>query len=599
MRPQHYLKHNSTSAVPSNFVCVDTETYSAPIGENEVEARLKFGWACYFHRKESGKFTAPDWYRFDTPSKFWHWLKRRTAKKQRVMVYAHNWSFDFTVMKGFDYTVGQRWKMTKSVIEGPPTILAFRKLKRTIVLLDTLNYFRMPLASLGNALGVPKLEMPGEDASTEEWDTYCKNDCDILRQAVEFYVGIVKEWDLGSYQFTLASQAFAAFRHRFMHHKILIDNDPLALAISREAYTGGRVELFHKGKIRRKLYLLDINSQYPYVMSEEEVPTALLTVIRDPSNAELSDILTRRAAVGDVVIKTPEPCVPYVYNSRLIFPTGTFRVCLSSPELLYCLKRGYVHRIYRAAIYERAKVFADYVRFFYGKRLEYEAMGNKELSFACKILLNSLYGKFGQNGRKYISIGDAPDLSARNYIVLDADSGRFEYRRQFAGVEQVLATETESFNSHPAIASHITSAARMLLWRYINIAGRKHVYYCDTDSILVDDSGFSALSSYLDPKRLGHLKLELETSSAELRGCKDYQIGERIKIKGVRRTAEQLNESTFRQPTFVGWRGMLRLGDMGTMRIRQTIKHLTREYRKGTVEASGDIRPYNLTTGDK
>lgn len=172
MRKQHFLSRNHGNSVPTHYICVDTETISSELDSVTVEAKLNFGFACYFQRRESGSYTNLDWYRFDTASKFWHWAKRKTAKKQRVVMFAHNWAFDFTVLKGFDHTSGKGWKCIKSVIEGPPTILGFRKRGRTLILLDTLNYFRMPLSSLGKAIGLPKTTMPDASASRAEWDAY-------------------------------------------------------------------------------------------------------------------------------------------------------------------------------------------------------------------------------------------------------------------------------------------------------------------------------------------------------------------------------------------------------------------------------------------
>ncbi|GAH94157.1 unnamed protein product, partial [marine sediment metagenome] len=80
------------------------------------------------------------------------------------------------------------------------------------------------------------------------------------------------------FSITKASQAFCAYRFRFMDHKIYIHNDVTVQNLERSAYIGGRVECFRLGKIPGKQFVsMDINSMYPFVMKAEKYPYELVS----------------------------------------------------------------------------------------------------------------------------------------------------------------------------------------------------------------------------------------------------------------------------------------------------------------------------------
>ena len=51
-------------------------------------------------------------------------------------------------------------------------------------------------------------------------------------------------------------------------------------------------------------------------------------------------------------------------------------------------------------IYDQAPIFKAYIEYFYNRRLQAKADGNEAGSYMFKLMMNALYGKFGQNGRQ-------------------------------------------------------------------------------------------------------------------------------------------------------------------------------------------------------
>ncbi|GAH82277.1 unnamed protein product, partial [marine sediment metagenome] len=155
----------------------------------------------------------------------------------------------------------------------------------------------------------------------------------------------------------------------------------------------------------------------------------------------------------------------------------------------------------------------------------------------------------------------------------------------------------EGYDSLVAIPTFVTAYARCYLWSLIKQAGYKeNVFYCDTDSIFVNKAGYNNLSDHIDQTRLGYLKPQPEGLMI-IHNVKDYVFNEERNIKGVRKDAEEIEESVFKQRQFVWFRTALRKGSVDTVEERKVTKHLTRKYNKGVVRADGWVDPYELIDG--
>ncbi|MBA7576253.1 hypothetical protein ES708_18092 [subsurface metagenome] len=121
------------------------------------------------------------------------------------------------------------------------------------------------------------------------------------------------------------------------------------------------------------------------------------------------------------------------------------------------------------------------------------------------------------------------------------------------------------------------------------------MFYCDTDSVMVNDDGLERLKPLIHKTRLGALKYEGSADSVRIHGLKDYVFGEKIKIKGISPSAISLGDGHFKQEQFLKFRSLLKMGSLDAPIIRTIEKHLKREYKKGVVEESGLITPFSLS----
>ncbi len=593
-RVAHYLRGNKTSETPQAACWVDTETHPRRRRDGTIEHHLWFGWACYQRRSPREGWCSPEWLRFERASDFWAWLTYRTRPRTRTYLFAHNWSFDGPVLDCFSLPMTMGWKLTRAIIEAPPTVLTYRYDTRTIQALDTLNWWRVSLAQLGESIGVAKLPMPRTHDPQDMWDAYGRQDVEVIRAACHRWWVFLQEYDLGGFAATVAGQSMRAYRHRFMTERILIDDDPRALTLARGSYYGGRVECFTLGRVKGRVSCLDVNSMYPHVMKAERYPTALVGYTDRATLLDLKRWLRDLCVVADVDIETDEPAYAHVIGERLCYPVGRFRERLTTPDLHAALSAGHIARVHSACVYRSALIFVAFVDYFYAQRIAARGRGDRVTDGLLKVVLNSLYGKFGQRGGKWTEDGPAESPNPRIWDELDADTGDIRHYREYGGLRQWRQPAGESRDSHPAIAAHVTAYARRLLWGLICRAGIEHCHYCDTDSLWIDDAGLSRLHSLIDPTRLGALKLEWQSRDCHLWGCKDYRHDREAKTKGVRKAAHWIDPSTVEQERWSSLRGQLRAGNVSIPTTTRTLKHLSRIYAKGLLGKAGRVSPFTL-----
>jgi len=302
--------------------------------------------------------------------------------------------------------------------------------------------------------------------------------------------------------------------------------------------------------------------------------------------------------VAECEIDTNVPVYPYRKDGKLTFPIGRFVTSLTTPSLLYGIKHGHVKKVSKLACYKKAIIFKKFVDYFYNKRIEFFKSNNLAFSYVCKLILNSLYGKFGQK-TSIVAYAGKTNLK-RNFRRpgIHFKTRKSFMRTVFFGREVITwEGEEEAHNSMPVISAHVTDYARLYLWSLIEKAGRVNCFYCDTDSIIVNEKGYKRLSGFLDPDKLGMLKVEEISTKVEIKGAKNYVFGKEEKIKGIPKKAKRNKDGSFSYPVFPGMVAELRQGIRDDYRIETQTKYLTGIYDKGIVTKSGRVKPHNLKAG--
>lgn len=609
------IKVNAKCEHPHNLLFFDTETTTTQVDEDTQHLHLQFGVAerVTFNR---GRWSKPTESVFTTTGEFWDLVEANTRKKSTLWVMAHNLGgFDFNVMGAVQPLLDRGWTIEKFIVECPPFLIDFSRDGARIRLIDSLNYVRASLEQIGNEVGIPKGTDPGSDRPMAERLDYCRNDVRILRTFMLNYMTFIAENDLGNFAITGASQAMNAWRHRFAptytgrdgkpRVKVFPTEGPEYEAIERRSYFAGRTGADFIGDYPGEVFCFDVNSLFPAMMRQHRYPYCLKGKGRGLPLSHARMLLDRGYGfVADVELNVPEGCDWYPWRGeRVTFPTGRFSTTLCTGELELALKHGHVVRIGQWQQYRMADLFSSYVDSFYAMRRRFAEEGQTLWAYICKVLfLNSLYGKFGQKIPQWEECEEDvgfPTEGPNGEPILDPIlmMNGVKYRRVGGIVERRLEEDRgKARGAFVAVASHVTSYARLALLEGMQAAGRSEVLYYDTDSLFVTSEGHRRLSEagILDDKKLGLWKFEARSDGIVIHGPKDYAFGSRTKIKGIRRNAERLGPNVFRQDKFHSYKGSIFHNRMGEMIITREVKHLSRIYMKGVILDSGRVRPFRF-----
>lgn len=551
-------------------------------------------WSAVYHRRDKGRATATVQRSsgFD-PYSLAEFILDKVRQQSTLFIFAANVWFDLRVSNLMQILQGCGYDVTSFFSNGRSFQLKMRNCTSKLKILNVQNFWPCSVAEIGKEVNLEKLEVNFKTSTDAELLAYCQRDTEIIYQGMLYWFDFVVDHDMGRFGITLPSQAFNAYRHKYMDYKIGIHTHEEALALERFAYYGGRNECFYIGQLNRSMvYALDINSMYSFVMRDNDFPHFLKTYTEKNALRIVPEILAEYAVVAECIISTNEAAYAVKHDGKTMFPVGEFQTGLCTGSFKYAYERGHIKKILRLAVYSKAPIFYRWVVDMYSLREGFLKAGNATFAKITKRLLNSLYGKFAQKMDKILLQGNTKDYQYKSELMLEHDSGKWcQYIQMGNYFKQVRLKSEESFNSFPAISAHVTDYARMYLWSLIQTAGQENVYYCDTDSLYTNKTGLDRLLPFMNKTRLGHFKLEKKASSMVIHGCKDYIFGSERVIKGVPKNAPEIQSGVFECTQFPGVKSELRGGMQENYSIQTVQKILKREYDKGNITDSGRVLP--------
>jgi hypothetical protein len=548
------------------------------------------------------------------------------GKSRHMMLIAHNMVYDFINCHVY-YALFDAGFRLKTYSDGNPFFMVWErqypygKGKQTIFIQDNLNYFNTSLDKLSNVVGLPKWKnFNYEDESIENQKlavSYCRNDCEIVDRALKYLCQFL----IDNYEFnclggqgnfyTISGLTYKLFMLQYepLIHQSHIDR----IALERASYGGGRTEVFKMGTRYNQCYI-DVNSLYPTVMSMFKIPYAYLEESLYPKELNIES-LDKYAAIAKVTIydlpNNKRFCGKQL-QGRFCFPQGTFEAVLCTPELIYLINSGIKFELHEIVWYYHSYFLKDYIETTYENRLNASTKIEKDLF---KLFMNSLYGKYGQKLKESIILELSNEINSKYEIIDDKKI----YTKSFGGNKFQEVESDISNNTAVFVASHVTAYARMYLFKFIEIIGFEYISYCDTDSLIFDNSQRYKIESYLDQKKLGYFKIEtkkdeslMDNITIEIRGLKDYTIDtEQEKIKGVSKKARKLSEEEktilfekthdkkYLNTTYevLQWNKLnfyIKDGQFNQYKGRIYNKALTRKYSKGVINDDNSISGIEL-----
>ncbi len=614
----HKMKGNKSTAVPRHFVFLDCEAEESLIdgNENERVQTLRLGVAIYV-RYEKNKIVQREKIRFRTADQFWKIVEKHLGPKTAVWIVAHNAPYDLKLVRFFEYVEnghcdfdvptiqiseqksgrpqnGKRDPLI--VLDDPPTILSLRhESGGTIVVVDTLNYWRMSLSAMGKSVGIEKGDFPGFDGDDETMFTYCENDAEIIALSMMNLIQWWKEGDYGMFRFTSPSLAMAAYRHSFTKNVEITFHDEMETkGLERASYTGGETEVYRYGTVDSPVIQLDVTSLYPHVMRVNYFPCLLVDWSNFDRPKHPPDNYPRKAMIGHVRLKTDQT-FPVRHQGSTLHVTGEFTTTLAGPELFRAEQSGAIVEWLSWSFYRLAPLFVDFVDHFWALRLEYQKSGDKMKETFVKLLLNSLYGKFGQMMPGWVfDERTPPTVRWGEFSHYNLESK--ELRKLLSLNNHVFrqAFRQPSEKSFHAIASFVTAHAREHMRDLRATAGHGEYYYQATDSLCVSHLGFKRLvqSGEIAEQTLGKLKEEWRSKSGVFLGNNWYSLDEKIIEGGRKKESPSTADGGWQELHFQHFKQMLETTTATGVLVNKIIKHRSTDFRRGNVTAAGIVEPF-------
>ena len=182
-----------------------------------------------------------------------------------------------------------------------------------------------------------------------------------------------------------------------------------------------------------------------------------------------------------------------------------------SDEMDNAIKLGYKFKILWGYTFDKENIFKEYVQTMYNFRLQYPK--SDPLNYLAKLLLNSLYGRFGMDykmeNHSFVNKEELTDLIQNKFIELSnpiqiEDNLFLVSFLDLKKYENLDIDYFHEYNISVSIASAISSYARIHMSQFKNNKKYK-LFYSDTDSIYINKK-LSKL--FVSSTELGKLKLE-------------------------------------------------------------------------------------------
>lgn len=430
----------------------------------------------------------------DSIEKFFVFLRAHTCKTY----YFHNLKFDGSFI--LDYLLNNNYTFydseDKAITKGFSLLIGdmgqwysmticFNK-GHSVRILDSLKILPFKVEKIAKDFNLPILKERidySDYTIDEDRIRYVSHDVKIVAMAIK----ILR--DEGLVYTTTASNAYHDYQNTLPDY-VIREFDPELdkewLVEWRAAYRGGRTQVnpYYARKLLRNVYRYDINSMYPWVMYTQPMPYGKPIPITTMGKYKFEVYHFKMA------FTLKDGHLPTLLKKSTVFGTDSYYIdtegiediYITSPDYLI-LKRHYDIQfedlVEGFGFYCSTNIFKKYIDKWY-KRKQVDEGAKRVID---KLMLNSLYGKFGSNCEGKHKIPSLVDGEVKL-----TDSPLQDMRRYY--LPRALA---------------IVSWAHLRIDDGILDAGIENFVYCDTDSIHT----LAPMSKkYVDDKKLGYYKLE-------------------------------------------------------------------------------------------
>lgn len=253
----------------------------------------------------------------------------------------------------------------------------------------------------------------------------------------------------------------------------------------RPFFFGGRNQCFESGVIDGPFKVYDVRSMYPSVMRNVQHPVSNAPVIGRLMSPITAFVIWEGVNRGAVPMRKDDGSLDFTAERGRFYSTRhEMEAGLESGTII-------IHRIIKTIGFHEWSDFGAFIDYCYEERQKAKAEGDKLRVLFWKLVMNSAYGKFAQDPRKYETFNFSLGEKGIPGDDLYSDENNNGFRPRFTLGDLIIWAKPSRnrFNGffNVATGASITGAARSQLLRGLSRATRP--VYCDTDSIICASLG--------------------------------------------------------------------------------------------------------------
>lgn len=492
MRPPHVhnLRGNKAERSPHRLFVWDTETHQDGDDRHQLH-RLRLWCATIVQRhgrrpRQPREVTAQG----AGPEDLVSFLEGACRSGETVWAFAHNQGFDLAVTRLPLRLQARGWSITAHALTTASPWARLSRGNHRLVLADSTSWLPVPLAALGQAVGIPKPPLPEQDGEPEDWRARCRHDVDILSRALQ---ELMDWWDrrhLGSWSITGPQSGFNLMRHVPTPHTVVIDPDPAARAFERLALVAGRREVWRTGRLEWGDYReIDFERAHATVAAHCPLPK------RRSKRFETMDLedwrlsSERWAPIAWATVRAQTPRYPVQLGGRLFYPLGTFRTVLCGPELLEARRRGELLEVGPGYLYQLGAHMARWGRWVLSELASPNPDTPEVARTAIKAWSRQVPGKWAARTGRTTHQGVSAEQGWSLEHGRHHPSGAPVTVLDMAGRREIVLQDQDADDCFPAVLAWIQAEVRVRLGRLIDAIGVQNMIACNTDGVLCTGAG--------------------------------------------------------------------------------------------------------------
>lgn len=593
-RTPHWIKPNETERTPHRWIVADSEGRSEYKAGMEIQTLRCVDAVRWRDDLRTGLHE--EWHSGESAEAFWQWVDDYCRSGKRTVLWFHNVSYDLRTLRAFDILPALGFTLEWCNLARDVSVVEFRSDHGTLVIADTYTWVPKPLAEIGGMVGVGKPPLPDDDDSIAAWHSRCNSDVRITQALVLELNAFIRGHHLGNWKPSGAGMGYAAWRHRFLTHKILVHDDSPALKAEREAMHTGRAEAWHHGKMSNGPFTeWDMHMSYCRIAAECDLPVKLFAYDRKPSKQVHKWAMRHWTVLARVRVRTDKPVVPCRHDDRTIWPVGEFETVLWQPELELITQTGGTYEVLEQWRYNAEPCLQDWARWSMFMCAQPDSVITPAQRSFVKHQSRAVIGRFGLQHSTWDEWGSNPYGWLGLTDIVDADSGDTS-RMLHVGDRSFIETDRhEADSSLPQITGYIMAEARVRLWCATEIAGDDHIAHMDTDSVIVDRYGDNRMRQWGEQQLKGGWRPKERWQTIDVTGPRHYRASGRRVIPGVPRSAVETSPGKFDGQVWQSLSAAMQAGTASAVIISDRTWRVKRFDGRRPWTVAGPAEPIRLT----